>query len=558
MAMNSMRCRAAFAALALVATSLSATARSNDTAAADAQHPLTGLYEGEARTATWPTFLLLRLEESGGTIGGSLRVMRQDLEIERVETDASLLTVHIGTGPGEIILAGTLDDGVYKGELRQGEARLPFRLHKFPLYSEPGDRLEAWQQDLETLATRFITADRSFSAAEKGAFLEAVDGIRSQLPRLNDAQIIARMAAAIALSGNAHTRLYLLRNRTELPRLPIRLWWFSDGLYVVTAARGHEQLVGCRVDEIGGTIARHARDATAPLFAGNSSWKDYKTVYSLTSPDLLHGVGITPTTESAEISLSGCSGEGRPTLTALPLLKSDEPVEAWWDLSPLGTRNIGWTHALNDTKPLPLYLTKPLTSYWFEFLPESGLLYVQYNRSENMAGESVADFSKRVLESFEVLPVKAIALDFRFNTGGDSRLITPLMKELQARTAGMPRYLITSRATFSAGIHPIAMWREAGNVTLVGEPVGDDLDFWAEGGNIILPNSGLYAHFANTPHRYSPAPCPEGLFCFDLNAPDVSPDIAVYMSWSEYRKGHDPSLQAILTDLRAVTASAVQ
>lgn len=89
------------------------------------------------------------------------------------------------------------------------------------------------------------------------------------------------------------------------------------------------------------------------------------------------------------------------------------------------------------------------------------------------------------------------------------------MKQLVAETQGMKRFVITGRATFSAGITPALPWREAGDVIFVGEPVGDDLDFWAEGGNIRLPNSGYDAHFANSLHSYSPTPCPAEVPCLD-------------------------------------------
>jgi hypothetical protein len=105
---------------------------------------------------------------------------------------------------------------------------------------------------------------------------------------------------------------------------------------------------------------------------------------------------------------------------------------------------------------------------------------------------------------------------------------------------------VAGRSTFSAGITHVASWREAGNVTIVGEPVGDTMEFWAEGGNIRLPNSRYEAHFANGRHSYSPAPCPEGTYCYDLKADSLEPDIHISPSWAEYRAGKDPVMDAIL------------
>lgn len=142
------------------------------------------------------------------------------------------------------------------------------------------------------------------------------------------------------------------------------------------------------------------------------------------------------------------------------------------------------------------------------------MLYFQYNRSSEMDGETTAEFGKRVLEALASRDVRAFALDLRFNTGGNLDLASELMSELEERTRDIPRFVITGRATFSAGIAHAATWRSAGEVTLVGEPVGDDLDYWSEGGNITLPNSGFDAHFANAFHSYSEEPCLEDVPCF--------------------------------------------
>ena len=50
-------------------------------------------------------------------------------------------------------------------------------------------------------------------------------------------------------------------------------------------------------------------------------------------------------------------------------------------------------------------------------------------------------------------------------------------------------YVLTSAWTFSAGNVSVALLKEHGakKVTLIGEPVGDPLHLWAEGGSLTLP-----------------------------------------------------------------------
>jgi hypothetical protein len=287
----------------------------------------------------------------------------------------------------------------------------------------------------------------------------------------------------------------------------------------------------------------------APAFAGPPSWVDYKSVYSLTSPEALKGKGVVKEMESVAYGLSGCVAAGNVTLKPLPLVRSEDSVEAWWDLAPSHSSAApGWVQALQPSRAkLPLYLRNPNSNYWFQYLPDSRSLYFQYNRSSDMKGETTEAFTKRLIDELQKQPVKALVIDFRFNTGGNLHLGADLMKKLQEQTSGIDRWIITGRSTFSAGITHVASWREAGNVTIIGEPVGDGMEFWSEGGNIKLPNSGYDAHFANGRHSYSPAPCPVGIYCYNLSAASLDPDVPISLTWSQYNSGRDAAMEFILS-----------
>lgn len=511
---------------------------------------LTGAWEGVMRTPKWPNFITLTLGADSTGDTAILEILGQTLRAAEVRAGADSVFFRIGEGPSAVLVNAALDDRELDGTLSQGKDTHSFSLRRIPVYPKPANRVEAWSQDIDALTTRFLEFDQTFSPAERAMFLELLERTKRELPQLHDNEVIARMASAIALGGNAHTRLYLVRNATELRRLPVRLWWFSDGLRIVRTTPAHRALLGCRVDDIAGVTARQARDMVAPAFAGNPQWVDYKSVYSLTTAELLHGFGVTNTADSVTFGISDCGASTRATtavLKPLPLVKRSRAVEAWWDLSPrFPGADSGWVQVLAG-KPakLPLYLTNP-KNYWYEYLPASGVLYFQYNRSQNLPDETVAKFGEGLLAALERHKPRAFVLDVRFNTGGNLTLSEALMRTLAERTAGIPRYVVTSRVTFSAGISAVAAWAESGNITIVGEPVGDELDTWAEGGNVRLPNSGFKAHFANGMHSYSMAPCPTGVPCTDRSVRTMKPDVPVSLSWRDYLAGRDPSLEAVL------------
>lgn len=206
-------------------------------------------WEGTVQAGQWPSFTTLTVSAPGGQSEGTLRLFGRTIPLQSREITAQgIRAVALASDGSPITLSGSYEGVRLVGSIILRERTFPFTFYPIPNFPAPATRLEAWDQDLQTLETRFLNADTTFTPGERGLFLQAIASIRSDLPRLSNGQITARIAAAIALSDNAHTRLYMIRNRTRLKRLPVRLWWFSEGLYVVRATREHQGLLGCRID----------------------------------------------------------------------------------------------------------------------------------------------------------------------------------------------------------------------------------------------------------------------------------------------------------------------
>lgn len=432
------------------------------------------------------------------------------------------------------------------GTLRQRGQSFSFRLEREPDLPPPASRPEAWKQDLDVAERKFPRYDRSLSPEEAQQYRAAIARLRQGVDRKSDAEIVVGLAGAVALAHNAHTRLYILRNRTELRRLPIRLWWFGDSLRVVRATVPRREVLGCEVRRIGEHSPIAVRKAVAPLFAGNASWQAYMSVYSMTSPEVLFGLGLVRDVEKIPWRFRCGDRLVRAVLVPLPLARSASPTEAWWDLSPARTHEGGeqWI-SLALPAPLPLYLRKPDQFYWHEYLPEAQALYVNYSRSQQMpSGPSLEEYAKTIALELRDKPLRRVVIDLRFNTGGDLGLGRAAMEGLRAlaQEKGAAVSVISGRATFSAGLFHLVQWKEWG-ARIVGEPAGDELDLWSEGGNIILPNSKLYVHYANGFHAYSRKEYPDLKPYFaNLDVDTVAPDVLVPMTWEAYRRGEDPAL----------------
>lgn len=526
--------------LSIVFTVAANTVTTVDTQATES---LTGVWEGVIEAPKRP--LVVTTDFSSGTAKMDA-TGSSSWTIEKLSHKGDEIRFEISVRGQAFQFEGRLRETEIRGNVRTGERVFPFRLERLPVLPPPRDRVEAWQQDLDVVLTRFLQYDRSFTVKARKVLRDRVMTLRRSLQTKSDQEVMVELARAVALSGNAHTRLYLVRNRTEVRRLPIRVWWFKDRLHIVRATQEQANLLGCRILKVGSEDVVTATARVRDIKAGNESWQRYMSAYYLTSPDILFGTGLIPNSDQVVLTIK-CSTESRTVrLAPLPLRKATTPVEVWWDLVPESRdENAAFVPALRSDIA-PLYLRNTRKNYWLEYLPDYRAIYVQYNRSQQLQGGlTMPQFTDSVVRELEQRKPSALIFDLRVNTGGDLTVGTPLMKQVAEKAVGTPVFVITGRATFSAGITHVVQLKQWARATIVGEPVGDELDTWSEGGNIILPNSKLTVHYANGFHGYSKRAYPDREILNDYDVDSVAPDIAVEPSWSEYIAGRDPVLEVV-------------
>ena len=409
-----------------------------------------------------------------------------------------------------------------------------------------GDRREAWQADLQVLSDSLLAKDRSFSPAAREQFRRELAKLKNSLPRLDDDAILAGVSRLVALAENAHTRLRLdpTPDGTFATQFPIRIWFFQDGPYVIRTSADYRKALGCRVVAINGHAVSQAKEDVSHLFAGNASWTDYLAPIYFESPDVLHGLGLLGAKDVATFTFLDRRGKTfELSVRASPIAQN---WETWQELSPVFPADGGLTSTALEPSRVPMYLSHPDQAYWFEFLPERQLLYFQFNIADNAAtGPSFQEFADSLLAFFRSQSVRTMIVDLRLNSGGNLEVARDFMKDLGRKTTAR-LFVITGRCTFSAGLYHAAQLKQFSHAIFVGEPVGDRLDYWAEGGMMQLPHSGAVIEYADGFHRYSLRDYPQNRpYYATLDIPNLAPDIPVPMSSRDYFSGRDAALDAI-------------
>lgn len=430
------------------------------------------------------------------------------------------------------------------------------------LLSGCGGRLSAIQgdpagrrADLEAFRQQFFDVDRSYSPAARAEAEHRLQALSQQLDRLSDAQFITRLTQIVALADNGHTAMLFRGTSPELGRVPIRVLPFGDQFYVARAGTRDADLVGSRLLAIDGHPIAQLRDSARTLSGGIPAWRDRSAAYLFESPGQLHAMGLARAGGGATYRFALSAGRViERTLQPAPLPGDDhEPI------TPLDPDVPAGVVSMLPLARAPWSLRDFTTLVRRRDAPELDAVVIQMHGNFNPRGGSIAASLESADSLRRVLHRRNVILDMRFNGGGNLQLTRQFMSSLPGRVAPDGRvFVLTSPWTFSAAISSTGYVKQAGgaSVVLVGEPVGDRLQFWAEGQPIELPHSGALILPATQRHDYLTGckpftDCHSYMVRFPIEVPSLAPDIPAPWTAEAYAAGRDPAMEAVARAIRS-------
>ncbi len=397
-------------------------------------------------------------------------------------------------------------------------------------------RDEGWRFDLALLAREVKRKGyapgvaRQFSKEE---FDAAVGKLNNDIPKLGDGQILIELMKLMRKLGDGHTGILgRLDNAEAALAVPLQFYLFKEGLFVIAADPQHKDLLGAQVLRFGDSTVVQVMQALDPLMSrDNDFWPNQVGPYRMRSLPLLHGLGLIPDAAKVNLAIKDAQGKERVVTIAangsFPNIWNDFP-KSWL------------TYAGTPGRPLPLYLRNMATAYWFEYLPESKVLYFQYNRVRNDGEESLAKFTERLFKFVAENEVDKLVIDMRWNNGGNTFLSQPLLYGLIRNDKINKRgklFVIIGRRTFSAAQNTTTFFERHTNATFVGEPTGSSPNFIGEETIFTLPYSKV---LANVSDLYWQSAWPMDYRTW------IAPHIYAPPTFAAFSAGRDPALEAII------------
>jgi len=394
-----------------------------------------------------------------------------------------------------------------------------------------------WKEDLGVFARDLPARHLDFfKLIPKKKFNREVRKLENELPRLSDVEVVFRLMRLGARVGVAHTWVGFPPKAPTFHGYPLMFHWFSDRLAVVAATLEYREVIGARVLKIGSATPRQAVAAVEPYIScENQTWLYKQSPLFLRNAELLQYLRIAE--PDGRVRWSFIRPDGKPLSLDIAPGDSGEPAQ-WisaWDA--LGIPPV--LRSKRHTSYSYEFLPEAQAPYWYEFLPEAQALYTQYKKCADAPGHPFASFARKLFALADSNAVQRVIVDLRYNGGGDSRVIGPLVSGLKSRPALNGKghlYVLIGPGTFSSAVLAAIQLRNEAGATLVGQPTGGKPNCYGESPYFRLPNSQMEVHYCTKNFRLIP----------NADPPSLDPDIRVALSLKDFLAGRDPVLEAAL------------
>jgi hypothetical protein len=342
-------------------------------------------------------------------------------------------------------------------------------------------------------------------AISEHEFKRAARELESRIDNLNADQQLVELMRLTALLGerDGHSGIFPLdetHDRT-LHLYPIRLYEFSDGLFVVDAI-DHPELVGARLVSIAGNPVDEVAADVRSLVPADNEWSlKARLPQYLVVAEVLRGLGY-----------PGAEFEFDTAAATLEPVEADQYVAAFPDLfHPMVPQ--GLPHAVEER--------------FVEMLDGGRVVYAAYNVTLGDTTDFAGEIRRRARRA------QRVVIDLRNNPGGNNFTYPPLLEALKP----LDVVALIGRTTFSAAANFITELEQGAEIRFVGEPSGGAPNLYGDPVAVPLPATGLTLHVA-------------GVY-WEKSTPDdprvaIEPDISVGLSSEDFFSGRDPVLRAAL------------
>ncbi len=392
------------------------------------------------------------------------------------------------------------------------------------------DMSDPRREDLQILLTTLennhpdiysVTKEKDFKALYEEVLISAP-------PQMQDIDFYFTVRELIAQIGDSHTMVGFPKDMAaSLYALPIQIAYINNAWRLIVVEKSQEPMLGSEVLSINGGVSIEQIMERAERLVGydNQVWFKQNVSQLLNVAEFYSYLGIAEN-PSDPITLTidhrTCQNVSSSSITPISITEfyQKEFVTLYDNPSRTGSARVYYRTEFLDT--------------------QEDILFIQYNVCASDPAFPVDIFIEETLALVSSKKPAKIIVDLRYNGGGDSSLLEPMIDGLATyqKTQGFSLdVLIGGERTFSSALMNAVQLKQRSNATLVGTPTGGSVNhFGGEVKTLTLPNSRI-------PLQYSTK-----FFVMDKahQGGSLQPDVLVSPTVDDLLSGVDTVIQSII------------
>lgn len=407
-----------------------------------------------------------------------------------------------------------------------------------------------WQQDLNYLVdTVQQVHPNPYTRISREEFSREASRLYEAIPDLNDASITIDMMQLVASLKDGHSSVEPAGPEPFDLWYPLRLYKFTDGIFITAINQELASYVGTEVLRIGAFSATDALAKASTLLGADNDFGELSNApLYLSNATAMHALGITK--DKQTLTLLVKRGEAKPETLKIPAVQSefDLSFQFWGEIWGPASSEVDYAAAFgklsndfyDENSALPLHL-RYRSAFWHQYDADEESFYVQINYMGDSARreQTFAEFTQSVWSVADQLPIERFVLDIRYNIGGDGSLVKEFVHEFIKRDAinqSGVLFVIVGRDTFSAGVMLAHTLDEHTEATFVGEPPGAYYRHFGDATSFELPNSELTVWLSTVYHQLS---------SYVGDQYEMPIELPAQFTASDYFNGQDPAMDAV-------------
>ncbi|MGL5732149.1 MAG: hypothetical protein ACRCX5_13655 [Bacteroidales bacterium] len=391
-----------------------------------------------------------------------------------------------------------------------------------------------WVQTLDSVAIHLPQRHKNlYFNMDSVYFRNGIERIKAGLNDESDMNIsvILKLQQLIASMGDSHTSISIMKYLDQTNVLPLGLYDFKDGVFVMTTTKANEILTGKQLVAINDIPVDEVKDRIGSLIGDdNAGMRKIALSQFILFKQLTDFLEIT---DSSAVIVSYKEKDGTISKHQMILesfKKENISQVAYTKLMP----------ALRHQKSL-------FADY---LLSDSSVYVLQYNRCWNRELEeqygnqelaknypSFEEWKRKVYTNLDSLNVDKIVFDVRFNGGGNSlpgKTLIDGFSKYVSKNPELKFYVVLGRNTFSSGILNALNFKQYENVVFVGESTAGSPNHYGEVRSFKALPLGIEINYSTKYFKHTDDP-----------ANTFNPDIQLESTFEEWISGKDPILDWI-------------